>query len=137
MKKDRFLLDVETTGFDEERDQITEIAAIVEDSNCNIIDKLDLKIRLMENSIPSPGALLVTKINPFSEEWKKEGITPYEAVQKLKKFCQKHKDSKGKLIFTAYNASFDKVRIQQLLKNTLEVLNYYLQGLNLEIMLSA
>lgn len=117
----RLLIDVETTGFDEEKDQITEIAAIVEDENCNVVDRLEMKLKLMENTVPNLPALLITKINPFTKEWNDEAITPYEAVQKLKEFCLKH----GEMTFTAYNAPFDEARIRRLMKVCLEDFDDY------------
>lgn len=111
----RCLIDLETTGFSVELDQVTEIAAIIEDSNGKVVDKYEAKVRLYKNCLPSIGALMVTGINPFSKEWNDSAVTLFEAATGLYNFCKKYTKD-GKLIFTAYNTPFDEPRLYHLLK---------------------
>ena len=109
MKPNRIWLDLETTGFDSKMDQILEIAAIVDDSEGNEIDRLEIKVKLKHNVIPGPGAVIVNRINPYSKEWNDQAVTENEAAKLFSSFCKKHTTKDGvKPIFTAYNVDFDK-----------------------------
>src|SRR3954470_11377909 len=52
--------DTETTGLNPAFDQIVQFAAIRADDQLNVIERLELKSRLMPHILPSPEALCVT-----------------------------------------------------------------------------
>src|SRR5579863_3779099 len=52
--------DVETTGLIKSYDQIVQFAAVRTDSELNILDRVELRCRLMPHVIPSPEALHIT-----------------------------------------------------------------------------
>lgn len=54
------LYDVETTGLSKRFDQIVQFAAVRADADLGIIDRLELRCRLMPHIIPSPEALHAT-----------------------------------------------------------------------------
>lgn len=56
--------DTETTGINIDFDQIIQFSAILTDSNFHEIDRLDVRCRRLPWIIPSPGAMIVTKIGP-------------------------------------------------------------------------
>jgi len=54
--------DVETTGVDKRFDQILQFAAIRTDHELNEIDRFELRCQLLPHVVPSPGALVVTRV---------------------------------------------------------------------------
>jgi exodeoxyribonuclease I len=54
--------DTETTGIDTSFDQILQFAAIKTDENLNIIERFEIRSRLLPFVVPAPGALRVTKM---------------------------------------------------------------------------
>lgn len=56
------LYDVETTGLAKHFDQIVHFAAVRTDADLRIVDRLQLRCRLMPHIIPSPEALHVTEL---------------------------------------------------------------------------
>lgn len=56
------LYDVETTGLAKHFDQIVHFAAVRTDAELRIIDRLEIRCRLMPHIIPSPEALHVTEL---------------------------------------------------------------------------
>lgn len=107
MKGKRIWLDTETTGFDPMKDQILELAAIAEEDGKEI-ERLEIKFKLKQNIFPSPQALLVNKINPYSKAWVNEALTENEAIEKLCFFLKRHEKDGVKPSLCAYNADFDK-----------------------------
>ena len=56
--------DTETTGTTIAHDQIVQFAAIRTDAYLNPIERFEVRARLMPHVVPSPSALLVTRITP-------------------------------------------------------------------------
>ena len=56
--------DLETSGLNKMFDQIFQFAAVLTDSNLNIIDGFEIRSRRMPHIVPNPGALLVTGVKP-------------------------------------------------------------------------
>ena len=56
--------DIETTGIETAFDQILQFAAIKTDNNFTELDRLDIRCRLLPHIVPSPGALLTTRVMP-------------------------------------------------------------------------
>lgn len=54
--------DTETTGIDTSFDQIVQFAAIKTDENLNILERFEIRSRLLPFVVPAPGALRVTKM---------------------------------------------------------------------------
>lgn len=103
----RIWLDTETTGFDPNQDQILEFAAIAEENGVEV-ERLEIKFKLKQNVLPSPQALLINQINPYSKKWCKEALTENEAVEALCAFLKRHEKQGIKPSLCAYNADFDK-----------------------------
>jgi exodeoxyribonuclease-1 len=56
--------DTETTGLETAFDQILQFAAIKTDDDFLELDRVNIRSRLLPHIVPSPGALLVTKVTP-------------------------------------------------------------------------
>jgi hypothetical protein len=110
MKGYRFWLDVETTGLSGRHDQILELAVIVDDPSGNVVETLDLKLKLKHGTVPGPMAAVINQINPYSKVWAREAMTERTAMKKLAKLCKKYTTKDGvKPSLAAYNADFDKM----------------------------
>jgi len=104
----KIYFDTETTGFDEKKDQVLEYGIIVVDENDNVVEEVNKQIRLKPSVIPSPSALEVTKINPYSKEWASSAIPEAAAFEDLVKVANKYKKNGVKPHLVAYNVQFDK-----------------------------
>ncbi|MGM0417282.1 MAG: exonuclease domain-containing protein [Thermodesulfobacteriota bacterium] len=80
MNQTYLFYDLETSGLNKCFDQIIQFAAVRTDKDFNIIETENFNIRLRDDIIISPEALLVHKIFP---EQLKEGISEAEAVYKI------------------------------------------------------
>lgn len=100
--------DTETTGIDKYFDQILQFAAIKTDEDFNIIDKINLRCRLLPFILPSPMALMITGISV--DNLQKPELSYYEMAAKLvEKF-----DEWGASTFIGYNSlSFDENMLRQ------------------------
>ncbi len=79
--EDSFLFyDIETSGLSRAFDQILELAAIRTDTQMNEIERFCVSIRLREDVIPSPSAILVNRIRT---ERLLAGRTEYDAVRDI------------------------------------------------------
>lgn len=108
----RFYVDTETTGFDDKKDQILELAGVVKDSSNAIVDSFEYKVKLKHNVIPGPRAILINKINPYSKIWASESITENECAKQFSDLVKKYyPEGSHKPFFTAYNADFDKDKL--------------------------
>ena len=97
--------DSETTGLTPKDNQMLSYAMVATDENCNIIDTLYLKIKVMMHIIPNEEALRVNRIDPFGLEWAAEAVTEEVAAKMIDAFIEKHK---GEETYScAYNAAFD------------------------------
>jgi exodeoxyribonuclease-1 len=56
--------DTETTGLQTAFDQVLQFAAILTDDDFNELDHLNIRCRLLPHVVPSPGALVATRVNP-------------------------------------------------------------------------
>ncbi len=56
--------DTETTGLDTTFDQILQFAAILTDENLKELDRFEVRCQLHPHVVPSPGALLATRVTP-------------------------------------------------------------------------
>lgn len=56
--------DTETTGLEPAFDQILQFAALEADEDLNEVDTINIRCRILPYIVPSPGALLVTKVSP-------------------------------------------------------------------------
>jgi len=74
--------DLETTGLSESFDQIVRFAAIKADQNLQEIDRYEIDIKLRPDVVPSPDALIITRlgINDI-----KEGLCEYDALIQIHK----------------------------------------------------
>ena len=72
--------DLETTGINPAFDQILQFAAIKTDLNLNIIEEYEYNLKLRQDVIPQPGALIVNRLNINKVM---NGEKEYEAVKKM------------------------------------------------------
>mgnify|MGYP005840996799 CR=1 FL=1 len=72
--------DIETTGLSRAFDQILEFAAIRTDAGLNEIERFTVKIRLRSDVIPSPAAILVTRLSVADCL---SGRCEYEAIREI------------------------------------------------------
>jgi exodeoxyribonuclease-1 len=75
--------DTETTGTATAFDQFLQFAAIKTDNNFSEIDSFNIRCRLQGHIVPSPGALVVTKVRPASLIDSKLP-SHYEAVKQIR-----------------------------------------------------
>ena len=75
--------DTETTGVETRFDQILQFAAIKTDDELNEIDSFEIRCRLLPHVVPSPGALMTTRVTP---DMLVDKLLPshYEAVRKIR-----------------------------------------------------
>ena len=76
--------DTETTGVSTAFSQILQFAAIKTDDELKEIERFDVRCRLLPHVVPSPGALLVTKITP-EQLVDKSLPSHYEAVVAIRR----------------------------------------------------
>lgn len=107
--------DTETTGTDTSFDQILQFAAIKTDENLNIIERFEIRSRLLPFVVPAPGALRVTKM---TIDRLHDQATPshYEMVRAIRSKLSEWSPS----IFLGYNSlRFDEELMRQALYQTL------------------
>ena len=77
MKQTFFFYDLETSGFSPRKDRIMQFAGQRTDMNLNKIgEPVNILVRLNDDVLPSPGALMVTGISP--QKTVDEGYTEAE-----------------------------------------------------------
>ncbi len=107
--------DAETTGIDTSFDQILQFAAIRTDENLNILERFEIRSRLLPFVVPAPGALRVTKI---TIERLHDPATPshYDMVRAIRSKLGEWSPA----IFLGYNSlRFDEELMRQALYQTL------------------
>ena len=82
MKQTFFFYDLETSGLSPREDRAMQFAGQRTDLELNPIgEPVDILIKLSEDTLPNPGAIMVTKITP--QKTLEEGITEAEFAQKI------------------------------------------------------
>jgi exodeoxyribonuclease-1 len=79
--------DTETTGLNPAFDQILQFAAIVTDDAFNVLEEVNLRCRLQPHVLPSPGAMLITKVGPKAIQAAPH--SSYEMVSSIRSFIEK------------------------------------------------
>ena len=105
-----FFYDLETSGFSPQNDRIMQFAGQRTDENLNRIgEPVNILIRLNDDVLPSPSALMVTKISP--QKTVEEGYTEAEFAKML----VEEYFTPDTVIVGYNNVRFDDVHIQHLL----------------------
>ena len=107
--------DTETTGIDTSFDQILQFAAIKTDENLNILERFEIRSRLLPFVVPAPGALRVTKM---TIDRLHDPATPshYDMVRAVRSKLSEWSPA----IFLGYNSlRFDEELMRQALYQTL------------------
>lgn len=107
--------DTETTGIDTSFDQILQFAAIKTDENLNILERFEIRSRLLPFVVPAPGALRVTKM---TIDRLHDPSTPshYDMVRAVRNKLSEWSPA----IFLGYNSlRFDEELMRQALYQTL------------------
>ena len=105
-----FFYDLETSGFSPQNDRIMQFAGQRTDENLNRIgEPINILVRLNDDVLPSPSALMVTKISP--QKTVEEGYTEAE----FSKMLVEEYFTPDTVIIGYNNVRFDDVHIQHLL----------------------
>ena len=107
--------DTETTGIDTSFDQVMQFAAIKTDEDLNIIERFEIRSRLLPFVVPAPGALRVTKM---TIDRLHDPATPshYDMVRAIRSKLGEWSPA----IFLGYNSlRFDEELMRQALYQTL------------------
>ena len=105
-----FFYDLETSGFSPQNDRIMQFAGQRTDENLNRIgEPINILVRLNDDVLPSPSALMVTKISP--QKTVEEGYTEAE----FSKMLVEEFFTPDTVIVGYNNVRFDDVHIQHLL----------------------
>lgn len=82
MEKSFFFYDLETSGLNPREDRIMQFAGQRTDMDLNPIgDSVNILVRMTEDALPSPGAIMVTKITP--QDTLRDGISEVEFSRKM------------------------------------------------------
>lgn len=105
-----FFYDLETSGFSPQNDRIMQFAGQRTDENLNRIgEPINILVKLNDDILPSPSALMVTKISP--QKTVEEGYTEAEFAKML----VEEYFTPDTVIVGYNNVRFDDVHIQHLL----------------------
>ncbi len=105
-----FFYDLETSGFSPQNDRIMQFAGQRTDENLNRIgEPINILVKLNDDVLPSPSALMVTKISP--QKTVEEGYTEAEFAKML----VEEYFTPDTVIIGYNNVRFDDVHIQHLL----------------------
>lgn len=105
-----FFYDLETSGFSPQNDRIMQFAGQRTDENLNRIgEPVNILVKLNDDVLPSPSALMVTKISP--QKTVEEGYTEAE----FSKMLVEEYFTPDTVIIGYNNVRFDDVHIQHLL----------------------
>ena len=101
--------DVETTGLNKRFDQIVQFAAVLTDSDLNVIDRIEIGCRLMPHVIPSPEAMHVTGLR-IEQLLDSSLPSHYEMVTEIRRSLESWSPS----MFLGFNSlSFDEEFLRQ------------------------
>ena len=108
MKTIKFFTDTETTGLLGEAEQVLTFSVVLEKPKSVMMAEYEKKIKLKNNVLPNPKALLVNNLNPFTAVYQKDAMTEFEAYEHLKEVAAKIKQEGFRLLVIAYNAEYDR-----------------------------
>lgn len=115
------LVDTETTGFDEKKNQILEIGILVI-KDLKVIDEFEVKIKHREYTM-SAKAMSANKIDIIEHE--KEAVWEKEAAEKILEFLNMHKDENEEgYIVIGQNVQFDIKFIEEMFLRTYKIKEY-------------
>lgn len=115
------LVDTETTGFDEKKNQILEIGILVI-KDLNVIDEFEIKIKHREYTITAK-AMEANKINIIEHE--KEALFEKEAAEKILEFLNKHKtEDEEPYIVIGQNVQFDIKFLEEMFLRVYKIKEY-------------
>lgn len=125
MKTIKWFTDTETTGLLKELEQILTYSVVLEEGD-KTVEAYERSILLKDNVLPSPGALLVNKINPFSSAYKNQAELEYLAYLHLKNLFTQYKNAGYRVIMIAYNLEFDWIMYSDLFAKFGDKLDNYI-----------
>lgn len=100
--------DTETTGTDSRYDQILQFAAIHTDDELREIDSINLRCRIKPYLVPSPGAMMVTRISP--DDLISPPLSHYEMISEVRRWLL----DRSPAVFTGHNSiGFDEGFLRQ------------------------
>jgi exodeoxyribonuclease-1 len=108
--------DTETTGTRTSFDQILQFAAIKTDNEFNVLDKFNVRCRLLPYIVPAPGALLVTGVTVA--DITACPLSHFEMMRQV--HAKMHEWSEGGAVFVGWNSMrFDETLLRQAYYQTL------------------
>lgn len=125
MKTIKWFTDTETTGLLKELEQILTYSVVLEEGD-KTVEAYERSILLKDDVLPSPGALLVNKINPFSSAYKNKAEQEFLAYTHLKSLFQSYKNAGYRVIMIAYNLEFDWIMYSNLFAKFGDKLDNYI-----------
>ncbi len=115
------LVDTETTGFDEKKNQILEVGILVI-KDLKVIDEFEIKIKHREYTITAK-AMEANKIDIVAHE--KEAVFEKEAAEKILEFLNKHKaENEEGYIVIGQNVQFDIKFLEEMFLRVYKIKEY-------------
>ena len=115
------LVDTETTGFDEKKNQILEVGILVI-KDLKVIDEFEIKIKHREYTITAK-AMEANKIDIVAHE--KEAAFEKEAAEKILEFLNKHKaENEEGYIVIGQNVQFDIKFLEEMFLRVYKIKEY-------------
>lgn len=109
--------DTETTGTSERYDQILQFAAIHADENLREMDSINLRCRIEPHVVPSPGAMMVTRIAP--DDLVSPPLSHFEMIREMRSWLL----ARMPAIFVGHNSiAFDEGFLRHAFYRTLNPL---------------
>lgn len=115
------LVDTETTGFDEKKNQILEVGILVI-KDLRVIDEFEVKIKHREYTVTAK-ALEANKIDIIEHE--KEAFWEKEAAEKILEFLNSHKSENDEgYIVIGQNVQFDIKFLEEMFLRSYKIKEY-------------